>query len=107
MTVPQYASSRHCNTLFLELQDPQPPYEQWTLHTSLLYQKGRDDQRDNRHKFDQNVHRRAGGVLERVAHGVAHHSRLMSGRALSPEIAFLDILLRIVPRRAACGQTQG
>ena len=41
----------------------------------------RDHQRHDGHQLDEDVHRRAGGVLERVAHGVAGHGRLVLRRA--------------------------
>ncbi len=45
----------------------------------------------------------AGGVLEGVAHGVAHHGGLVAVGALAAVVARLDVLLGIVPRAAGVG----
>jgi cell division GTPase FtsZ len=62
-------------------------------------QAGEDD-RDDRDQLDQDVQRRAGGVLERVAHGVADDGRLVVGRALAVDdrigMAGGDFLARAV-----------
>src|SRR5690606_13102406 len=44
-----------------------------------------EDQRHDRHHLDHDVHGRAGGVLERIAHGVADHRRLVRIGALAAE----------------------
>ncbi len=36
-----------------------------------------DDEGDDGHQFDEDVHRRAGGILEGIAHGVTDDSGLM------------------------------
>ena len=41
-----------------------------------------EHQRQDRHELHQNVEGRAGGVLERVAHGVTHHRGLVHVGAL-------------------------
>ena len=41
-------------------------------------------QRDDGHEVDEDVHGRAGGILERIAHGIAHDSRLVGLGALPP-----------------------
>ena len=66
---------------------------------------GRGDQhRDQVHHLDQRVDRRAGGVLERVADGVADDGGLVRRRALAAVVAVLDELLAVVPRAAGVGQ---
>ena len=64
----------------------------------------RDQHRDQVHHLDQRVDRRAGGVLERVADGVADDGGLVRGRALAAVVAVLDQLLRVVPRATGVGQ---
>ena len=43
-------------------------------------QQRRYHQADNRHHVDQDVHRRTGGVLERIAHGIADHGGLSTAQ---------------------------
>ena len=52
---------------------------------------------DHAHQLDEDVQGRAGGVLEGIAHGVAHDGGFVVVRALAAEVAFLDILLGVVP----------
>ena len=59
------------------------------------------------HQFDEDVQRRAAGVLERVADGVANHCSLVVLRTFAAEVAFLDILLGIVPSTARVGHENG
>src|SRR5438876_7352857 len=51
--------------------------------------------------LDQRVHRRAGGVLVRIAHRVAGDGRLVRLGTLAAVVAVLDVLLRVVPGAAA------
>ena len=71
---------------------------------AVLHHGGGDQQRDQVHDLDQRVDRGAGGVLERVAHGVADDGRLVRGRALAAVVAVLDQLLGVVPGAAGVGQ---
>ena len=64
----------------------------------------RDEQRHEVHDLDQRVDRRAGGVLERVADGVADDRRRVGVGPLAAEVAVLDDLLRVVPGTARVGQ---
>ena len=69
---------------------------------------GRQDQQaDQVHDLDQRVEGRAGGVLERVADGVADDRRLVGLGALAALVAVLDVLLGVVPRPAGVGQEVG
>ena len=52
------------------------------------------------HELDEDVEARACGVLEGVAYGVAHDGGLVNVAALTAEVAFLHVLLGIVPRTA-------
>src|SRR5579884_1536063 len=64
----------------------------------------RDDQdRDDVRDLDHRVDRRAGGVLVRIADGVAGDGRGVGLGALAAVEAVLDQLLRVVPRAAAGG----
>ena len=56
-----------------------------------------EGQRDDRHEVDEDVHRRTGGILERVADGVADNGSLVSLGALATMVAALDVLLSIIP----------
>mgnify|MGYP000703680446 CR=1 FL=1 len=60
---------------------------------------GHDDGH-HRHELDEDVQARAGSVLERVAHSVAHHGGAVYLAALATEVTFFDILFGIVPRTA-------
>ena len=57
-----------------------------------------DQQRHQVHHLDERVERRAGGVLERVADGVADDRGLVGLGALAALVAVLDVLLGVVPR---------
>jgi hypothetical protein len=50
-------------------------------------EEGCEDERLNSHKLDKDVKRRAGGVLERVANGVAGHCCLVAVRSLGAKLA--------------------
>mmetsp|Transcript_26505 Transcript_26505/g.85651 ORF Transcript_26505/g.85651 Transcript_26505/m.85651 type:complete len:316 (+) Transcript_26505:345-1292(+) len=70
-------------------------------------QQRRHGQRDHAHQLDEDVERRAGRVLERVPHRVAHHARLL---LLPPRRVFglfeaelLAELLRVIPGAAGVG----
>src|SRR5437867_12982705 len=75
--------------------------------TSLQYEQRRQDQRDRRQELDQDVQRRPGGVLERIADRVADDRGLVRLRALAdhlavhPEQPRLDEFLGVVPGAAA------
>jgi len=72
------------------------------LRQSGLKQR-HDHQRDDVDDLDQRVHRGAGGVLVRVAHGVAGDGGLVRFRTFAAEVAFLDVFLGVIPRAAAGG----
>merc|ERR1719221_709433 len=62
----------------------------------------RENKRDDGLKLHHNIERRARGVLERVAHGVTSHCRIVGGHVLTLQswvrgIAHADVLLAIVP----------
>ena len=50
----------------------------------------------HRYQFDQNVDRRSGCILERVADGVANNSCLVVVAALAAKVSGLDVLLGVV-----------
>src|SRR5437899_12968239 len=62
-----------------------------------LDKERRQHQRDRAQELDEHVQRRTGGVFERIAHRVAHHSGLVRRRALPAVLARLDELLGVVP----------
>mmetsp|Transcript_15694 Transcript_15694/g.39782 ORF Transcript_15694/g.39782 Transcript_15694/m.39782 type:complete len:631 (-) Transcript_15694:526-2418(-) len=67
----------------------------------------------HRHQLHDDVQRRSGGVLERIADGVSRHRRLVRLRSLGSERrrvvarASLDVLLRVVPRSSGVGHGDG
>src|SRR6266849_6017351 len=65
-----------------------------------LTEEGGEDEGDDGHQLDEDVHAGARRVLEGVAHRVAHHGRLVRVRALAAEVAGLDVLLGVVPGAA-------
>src|SRR6185503_5006545 len=64
-------------------------------------QQRHQQQRDDVDDLDQRVDRRARGVLVGIADGVAGHRCLVGLGALAAEVAFLDVLLGVVPGAAA------
>ena len=68
-----------------------------------LHQHRRRQQRYQVDDLDHRVERRACGVLQRVAHGVAYDGRLVGIGAFAAVNAVFDGLLGIVPRAAGCG----
>src|SRR6476469_11021781 len=67
----------------------------------------REHERDGAQQLDQHVERRARGVLERIADGVADDCRLVGVGPLAAVDAGLDVLLRVVPGAAAVVQEAG
>src|SRR2546428_4178282 len=65
--------------------------------------QARDQDRDDVDHLDHRVDRRAGRVLEGVAHGVTGDRRLVGLGPLAAEVALLDPLLGVVPGGAAAG----
>src|SRR2546425_4614109 len=61
------------------------------------YEQGCEHQRHRTEQFDQHVQRRAGGVLERVPHGVAYDRSFVGGAALTAVLPRLDEFLGVVP----------
>ena len=70
------------------------------LEKVISHRQACHDDGDHRHQLDENVERRAGGVLEGIANGVAHDGRMVAGRVLAAEIAFFNKFLGIVPGSA-------
>jgi hypothetical protein len=64
-------------------------------------QQRHQQQRHDVDDLDQRVDGRARGVLVRIADGVAGHRRLVGVGTLAAEVAFLDVLLGVVPGAAA------
>ena len=50
------------------------------------------------HQFDKDIKARTGSILKRVAYRIAYNRGFMHFATFAAEIAFLDILLGIVPR---------
>ena len=66
------------------------------LPYALLHQRY-EYQRNYGHQLYQNVYAGAGGILERVSHGVAHNGRLVRFAALAAEAAAFNVFLGVVP----------
>ncbi|EPY22773.1 inorganic pyrophosphatase, partial [Strigomonas culicis] len=77
----------------------------------LGLEHGREHDGNDRHELDEDVQRRAGRVLERVADGVTDDGgRVLRGAlalVLVLEAALLDVLLRVIPRTARVGGGDG
>ena len=67
---------------------------------AVLYEKRYEDERQNSRQLDQDIQRRAGRVLQRIAYRIANHRRFVNIGALATEIASFDVLLRVVPGAA-------
>jgi uncharacterized protein with ATP-grasp and redox domains len=59
---------------------------------------------DDAHQLDEDVQARPGGVLERVADGVADDRGAVRGGVLAAVVTGLDVLLGVVPGAAGVGQ---
>ena len=67
-----------------------------------LHEQRREYQIHNAHELDKDVQSRAGGILERIAHGVADNGGLVSLAALAAMGAALDVLLGEMCIRVSC-----
>ena len=65
--------------------------------------KSRHYDAHHRHEFDEDIQRRTGSILERIAHSIAHDGSLVMLATLAAETALLDHLLRIIPGTARIG----
>src|SRR5579859_3212797 len=81
----------------------------WTSSAipALPDEERRHHQGDGREQLHEDVERRAGGVLERIANGIAHDRGGVGRRLLADhvagvigQVAGLDVLLGVVPRAA-------
>lgn len=66
-----------------------------------------DDEADDCHDVDEDVHRGAGGVLEGITDGVADDAGFVGGRSFAAVVAILNVLLGIVPRATGVGHEEG
>src|SRR5881397_4431984 len=83
-------------------------YNAWPRETSVSRnEQRRNHQGDRREQFHQDVQRRSGGILERVADRVADDGRFVRRTSFAAEIAGLDEFLRVVPGAAARVQDEG
>src|SRR3989454_8558769 len=89
-----------------------PPTSLSAMHWSTVLRRKscaldkerRQHERDRAQELDEHMQRRAGGVLERITHRVAHHAGLVRRTAFPAVLAGLDELLGVVPQigRASC-----
>jgi len=68
--------------------------------TTVLYEERYEDERQNGRQLDQNVQRRAGRVLQRIAYRIANYRSFVIIGALASEIAGFNVLPGIVPGAA-------
>jgi hypothetical protein len=69
---------------------------------AIHLKEDRDDQdRDDVDDLDHRIDRGAGGVLIRIADGVAGDRRGVGEGAFATKVAFLNVFLGVVPRAAA------
>src|SRR5213080_2906417 len=89
-----------------------PPTSLSAMHWSTVLRRKscaldkerRQHERDRAQELDEHMQRRAGGVLERITHRVAHHAGLVRRTAFPPVLPGLDELLGVVPRPPAVVQ---
>src|SRR2546426_8560178 len=89
-----------------------PPTSLSAMHWSTVLRRKscaldkerRQHERDRAQELDEHMQRRAGGVLERITHRVAHHAGLVRRTAFPAVLAGLDELLGVVPRPPAVVQ---
>ena len=79
-----------------------PDRESGEVHSQAAALQERDCQSCHndayhRHELDEDIKRRAGGVLERVAHGVADDGSLVILAALAFEESLLYHLFSVIP----------
>ena len=55
------------------------------------------------HQFDKDIKARTGSILKRITYRIAYNRGFMHFATFAAEIAFLDILLGIVPGAAGVG----
>ena len=72
----------------------------------LLKQPG-DDEADDCHDVDEDVHRGAGGVFERIADGVANDAGGVGVGSFPSVVAIFNVLLGIVPSTTGIGHEEG
>src|SRR2546425_1178137 len=53
-----------------------------------------EDQRDNRHQLNQDVHRRTGRVLKGISDGIPHDGGPVCFRTLSSEVPLLNVFCK-------------
>ena len=77
------------------------------LQDGVIHDQAREHDGHHAQQLNEDVDGRARGILERVAHGVAHHAGLVALAALAAEVAGLDVLLGVVPGAAGVGHVDG
>src|SRR5215468_4135603 len=75
-------------------------------YAATLTKEWREDESDDGHQLDEDVHARPRGVLERIPHRVPDHSGLVRLQPLAAEVPRLDVLLRVVPRASRVGHEE-
>ena len=90
-----------------QYSQPKQAYVLTTMQECAIYLKQmetgnytREDNGNHREEFNKNIDGWARGILERVAHCIADHGRLVLIAALAAMVPGLDVFLGIVPRAA-------
>src|SRR5215831_16652566 len=96
----------------LETLSPARPKLRYSTRAPSMNERVRrhqacDQDRDDVYHLDHGVDRRAGSVLEGVAHRVTGDGGLVRLGALAAQVALFDELLGIVPGCPAAGHEQG
>src|SRR3954449_10385744 len=111
--------SRKCDVVSAEVPTPrepaicdaaapdEPERRAFSGLVSATRQRCEQQQSDDVGDLDHRVHGRPGGVLVRIADGVAGHRGLVRLGTLATVIAVLDIFLGIVPGAAPAGHRNG
>src|SRR5499433_3283548 len=81
---------------------PPPPAD----YAGTSTEEWSEDEGDDGHQLDEDVHARPRGVLERIPHRVPDYGGLVRLQPLAAEVARLDVLLRDVPRASRVGHEE-
>ena len=106
---------------FVAVLDPDPPVGQSDQRISaaktikpilirlpVVSEDRGESEGEDSHQLDQDVQGRTGGVLERIADGVANDARFVSvGLFAAVHLSVFDVLLAVVPGAASVGHHDG
>ena len=70
---------------------------------AVLLKKSGNNETDDGHNVDQDVHGGTGGVLEGVSDGVTDHASRVRVRSFAAVVTIFDVLLGVVPGTTGIG----